>query len=641
MAFNDGFTGRSIDSITGSDGEVLTRVAGQWVAAPNAGSGGTFTGVTLDPINPNLIGHGTTGEPLKVDPNLNVTSVTASAVTVNDVITNYINFNDSVDPSWENGRVWYNNTTHELNYWTEVNGFNVKLGQQLVQRCQNDEGAVLTKGTIVHLTGSTSSDTPRVVLADWTNDNLSANTLGLVAEDIAVGDTGYVIVQGILKGINTNTYTPGQILFLSSSGQITGTKPQAPKHTVSIGQVIRKQNTNGSIYVSIQNGYELGELHDVLTNGKVNGDLLAWDSSALAWKNTNILSGNYAIDTSGSSGALRIIQRGTGDALLIQDESPDSTPSVIKSNGDIVLGGNTSVAKLTVYGNISSSLGITGSFSGDGSGITNLPSSLTLTTNGTSGSATLVGSTLNIPTYIGSIPNLSPTEVFRGFTPRNNSTTLDTYGGLTISTTGSPVAQSAANTSFLTKQIRIKYTPSVVATGQYCGVRDGALWYIGGGFRYVCAFGITDTSYGAGCRQFYGMSTSTADLGYNDTVTVASLTNLFGIGSDAADTNLQIFYNDAAGTASKIDLGSSFPANRTAGAAMTTVYHIELYNPVNSSIILYRVKNVETGVAAEGTLSSDLPASTSALNCFASRCMGGPISGTGEFCITRFGVYSA
>lgn len=299
----------------------------------------------------NITGSGTAIDKIGITPNPVFDTVTASYVSASDVITNYINFVHSTDPAWDNGRVWYNNSTHELNYWTEVNGLNVKLGQQLVQRCQNDSGISLAKGTVVHLTGSTSSDTPRINLADWTNDNLSANTLGLVAEPIDIGATGYVIVQGILKGINTNGYQPGEILYLSSSGQYTNIKPQAPKHTVSLGQVVRKQNSNGSIYVSIQNGYEITELHDVSINGSQTGDLLVRDNGL--WKNSSVLSGSYVIDTSGSSAALRVTQKGTGDSILVEDtQSVDTTPFVVKNDGKVGIGLTAPISALQINGNL-------------------------------------------------------------------------------------------------------------------------------------------------------------------------------------------------------------------------------------------------------------------------------------------------
>jgi len=239
------------------------------------------------------------------------------------------------------------------------------------------------------------------------------------------------------------------------------------------------------------------------------------------------------------------------------------------------------------------------------------------------------------------IPYMKGNETFRGVNYSNNSTTEVASGGITITTTGSTIARSVASTNYATEQIRKGFYGSVVSAGRYTGSRGSALlFYLGGGFKYVCDVYISDTAYGSGCRQFYGMQGATTDLTYTDTILVSSLINCIGVGSDSADANLQVFYNDGTGTATKIDLGANFPANRTAGSALTTVYSIELFNAPNSSSVLYRVVNKETGNSVQGTVSTNLPLSTQGLNFFASRCMGAGVTNTGQFDLLILGVYS-
>jgi hypothetical protein len=96
-----------------------------------------------------------------------------------------------------------------------------------------------------------------------------------------------VISEGYLEGIDTAGKTVGSIVYLSGTtagGWIT-TKPVAPVHMVYLGVITRVNANNGSIYVKIQNGYELDELHDVLITSKTNGDLLQYESSTSLWKN--------------------------------------------------------------------------------------------------------------------------------------------------------------------------------------------------------------------------------------------------------------------------------------------------------------------------------------------------------------------
>jgi len=237
---------------------------------------------------------------------------------------------------------------------------------------------------------------------------------------------------------------------------------------------------------------------------------------------------------------------------------------------------------------------------------------------------------------------LECTGVFRGLAFNNNSTTVVSSGGITASTSASVVAKSVTSTNLITKNIGLSYNASVVSTGRYTGVRGSALlWYVGGGFRFTCSFNISDTAYNSGCRQFYGLQGSTADLTYTDSALVTGLLNCIGVGSDALDTNLQIFTNDASGACTKIDLGSGFPANRTSGVALTTIYEVQIYNPTGESGVYYRVLNKENNNSATGILTTDIPATTQGLNFFASRCMGSPTTGSGQFILTgQFGVYS-
>lgn len=179
--------------------------------------------------------------------------------------------------------------------------------QDILIYVQNNSGYNIAKGAVVHITASgNSSDIPRIVTASYENDNNSANTLGITNQSIANGALGYVMTEGVLKGINTSNFTSGQLIYLGATGSIIGTAPVAPLHAVRLGQVVREQSNNGSIYISINNGYEIGELHDVrdtTTTGSY-GDLLV--KSGSIWTNSKQLTGSYAV-----TGSLTVSGSGT------------------------------------------------------------------------------------------------------------------------------------------------------------------------------------------------------------------------------------------------------------------------------------------------------------------------------------------
>ena len=195
------------------------------------------------------------------------------------------------DPIHQEGRIHWVDDTKTINVDTDVNNFYIEVGHQNVVRVRNVTGGVLAKGKIVYIDGE-SGNRPTVVTASWGGDPSSATTLGWIVQNINDSQTGYALTNGILRDINTSAYPPGTMLYLSSSGDYTSTIPVSPKHEVRLGQVIT-QGVAGTIYVNIMNGYELGELHDVLITGSSNGDLVV--KSGSIWINSKQLTGSYTV----------------------------------------------------------------------------------------------------------------------------------------------------------------------------------------------------------------------------------------------------------------------------------------------------------------------------------------------------------
>ena len=214
-------------------------------------------------------------------------------------------------------------------------------------------------------------------------------------------------------------------------------------------------------------------------------------------------------------------------------------------------------------------------------------------------------------------------EIARGYRAQHNSTSVLAENIAAGTLLGTAVAVAVSTGSIQEKKTRLKIRVSTPAANGICGYRStSAFNIVGMGFRMCVAFGISDTGYNTGARQFYGMTASTSSLGLSSTVTVESLTNIIGIGSDATDSNLQLFHNDATGTATKIDLGSDFPANRTSGAVATDFFVFELYNPFNSNTVYYKVMSLENNLIVEGSITTDLPSDTTPITIQAVRTSG-------------------
>ena len=133
-------------------------------------------------------------------------------------------------------------------------------------------------------------------LAD--SDSNSADTIGVVFENINKNQTGKLTVIGEVTGINTTgslqgeTWVDGDALFLSATnpGAITKVKPTAPNHGVRLGYVVYAHANQGKIYVKIDNGYEINELHDCYLPTPTNNDGIFWSSVTTRYENKSIAS---------------------------------------------------------------------------------------------------------------------------------------------------------------------------------------------------------------------------------------------------------------------------------------------------------------------------------------------------------------
>jgi hypothetical protein len=190
---------------------------------------------------------------------------------------------------------------------------------------KNGSGIPLLKGQAVYITGADGTDV-LIALASNDTEAKSSKTLGLLDQNLATNQHGYVTEVGVVKGLNTNDANAGDPVWLGVDGNLIYgliSKPVAPAHLVYIGVVSRKQTNNGEILVRVQNGFEFGELHDVRITNPQNNQILKYDSATGLWKNSS--------DSAGISS----ITAGTG-----------LTGGTITSSGTIAIDSNV-VAQLT------------------------------------------------------------------------------------------------------------------------------------------------------------------------------------------------------------------------------------------------------------------------------------------------------
>lgn len=207
---------------------------------------------------------------------------------------------------WDEG-----NKTPSIIIDTDIN---LQLGQEMLALVYNGTGATIPNGSVVAISG-VQGQRPSVVLADADSEALSAPTLGIATQEIATGTEGFVCTFGFVRGLNTSTLTAGSPIYLSqTAGQFTTTRPVAPAHTVALGWVIKVNASSGEVFVNINNGWEIDELHNVLISGAASGNTLIYDASAGVWKNGNLTAGT-GISVTNGAGSISIENTGVNSII--------------------------------------------------------------------------------------------------------------------------------------------------------------------------------------------------------------------------------------------------------------------------------------------------------------------------------------
>jgi hypothetical protein len=210
-------------------------------------------------------------------------------------------------------------------------------------------------------------------------------------------------------------------------------------------------------------------------------------------------------------------------------------------------------------------------------------------------------------------PTLSQNRVmlWSGVCGSNAPATMSTA---TLTATGTATSANVATTNRQTRTQRLEYLVTTASTSAVAGWRYPNLgWTVGGaaagegGFFYVCRWGPATGVATTTNRAFVGMANTTAAP---TDVEPSTITNIVGMGWDAADANIQIMHRGTAAI-TKVNLGASFPVPTT---DRTKAYELVMFSPPGSTqSVSYTVTDLGTGATASGTINTNMPTTTTLL----------------------------
>lgn len=171
-----------------------------------------------------------------------------------------------------------------------LNGVVLQAGQEL--HFYGKASGAIGNGQAVMFAG-VEGDHLLMSLADAATINANPQYfIGIATQDFANNDFGYVTVLGKVRGLNTTSYSLGDVLYYNSTsatdGSLTTTMPVAPNAKIEVAAVVRVHATQGILMVRPHIMPKLNQVQDVYIADPANNHGLFYDLANGYWRNTSI-----------------------------------------------------------------------------------------------------------------------------------------------------------------------------------------------------------------------------------------------------------------------------------------------------------------------------------------------------------------
>jgi hypothetical protein len=168
-----------------------------------------------------------------------------------------------------------------------LNGYIMKIGEDQFYPVKNQTGSSIAKGTAVRFAGTVGAS-GRLLIAPFIADGSVSSSffMGVTAEAIADGADGKVLFFGRIRGINTDAFNEGDVLYASTTvaGGFQTAVPVAPNNIVQVAAVITKSINQGVIFIRPSFGSNINQNEGVKIVSPTTGQLLQLQANGL-WEN--------------------------------------------------------------------------------------------------------------------------------------------------------------------------------------------------------------------------------------------------------------------------------------------------------------------------------------------------------------------
>jgi len=188
----------------------------------------------------------------------------------------------------------------------------------LTQTVKNVSGGELTKGTPVHAVVDGAEGNLAYVIAARADTASAMPATFVLNETLADEAEGEAIITGLLSGVDTDAFTPGDVVYVGETGGYTNVKPTGTNLIQNLGIVLKSHPSNGSGIV-----YGAGRSNDVpnLPDGKF-----------FIGSTGNTQESAYGLPTTDPSNNETLVYNSTTDAFEAGYPISDGQQSVFTAN---------------------------------------------------------------------------------------------------------------------------------------------------------------------------------------------------------------------------------------------------------------------------------------------------------------------
>lgn len=249
------------------------------------------------------------------------------------------------------GRMSWNNDDETVDIGM-AHGVIQQVGMEQYYHAKNQTGSTIPNGTVVRAAGTLGASgrilvTPAIADASYH----AMMNMGVATHDIITGEDGLITNFGLVRQLDTTgtsvseTWADGDVLYLHPNqlGKLTKNRPVAPNQVVIVAIVIHAA-ANGSLFVRVTQSGDLGDLHNVYTNGGAeNGDVLTWVAANNRWEPQGIASalgrsttqfiataGQTVFNTTYNAGSINVFHNGV--LLSVDDYTATNGTSITLAN---------------------------------------------------------------------------------------------------------------------------------------------------------------------------------------------------------------------------------------------------------------------------------------------------------------------